>query len=653
MYKIIMTTILWISIGWVYAQDFSFGKVSKSDFDAALTMSESEAVVLREFGKARIEYSIVKKTLVLNYYYHTRILIRTKDGLEHGNFSVPLYISGSEREFISNIKGITYAVENGKVAETTLEKKNILTEKISENLYATKIALPNVREGSIIELRYTTESPFLYNLQSWTFENFIPKVYSEFVTEIPEICTYHTNLRSFKSLSKRHSEPYDTQISTELTEIRGTRTTYAMENIPAFVKEDYMTAPSNYMSKMTFELARYSIPFGPSKNFTKTWQDVEQQLAEADDFGKELNRKNLFKEILPQILTSEMDERQKAKTIYEYIKAQIKWNKKYGMFADNGVKKALTERNGNIADINLALINALDAADIKVSPVILSTRDKGFPSFVHPAISDFNYVIAHVTIGDTEYLLDASDINHPFGLIPLRCINFKGRLLSPQKSDWIDLKANASSSVKYVFNGILTEEGTLEGKFEIQRYGYAALHKRNEIKDFNSLEEYFENQQEKTNNFHIIKSEVNHLDLPDNLLVESHNIEIKNFAKVHGTSMSFNPLFTGITTKNPFNLDERNYPVDLGSKIEEAFEINILLPDSYKISQKPNNINLALPNRDARYLYTINESENTLSVQVLSSLNKPLFLPEEYLNLKEFFSRIIQSQKIDLTIEKS
>ena len=637
-----------------FAQDFSFGKISAEDFDKGDYAPHSEAIVLHEYGKARIEYQNIKGELVLRFYYHTKILIKNKEGLDYANFTVPLFKSSGSRETIEGVKGTTYnKLDDGKIEKTDLDKKNILTEKVSENRDVVKIALANVKEGSIIELKYSTESPYLYNLESWQFQSYIPKIHSEFVSEIPEICHYNVNMKGYVKLDSRKQLPYDTKISTSTGDIRGTQTIYIAKDIPAFIREDYMTTPKNFMGMLTFELASFSIPFGPSHNYATTWENVKEQLYTADNFGKELNRTNLFKSILPTIIKDDMTNYEKANILYNYIKTQINWNKSYGLFADNGVKKALEQRNGNAADINFALISALRAANIEANPVILSTRENGMPALFRPTITDYNYVITHIEIDSSEYLLDASDAHAPFGQLPLRCINHKGNLLTKTAYKWVDLVSMLSSKVSYDFTGELTEDGTLHGTLTSMRIGYAATNKREEIKKFNSIEEYKENIYEKNTNYKINTHEMYNLDDPSQVLTESQEIEFKNFANKNGNELKFIPFITSRTTKNPFNLDERSYPVDLGSTIEESFILNIKLPDSYTVKNKPKNQSLALPNRDARYLYIIKEAEGVLTVQISSMLNKPLFLPDQYLDLKEFFSHIIQSQSQDITIVPS
>lgn len=74
-----------------------------------------------------------------------------------------------------------------------------------------------------------------------------------------------------------------------------------------------MTAAKNFMGKLTFELASFSIPFGESYNFSKSWVEVAKQLNNSSDFGRELNRSNLFKTVLTTLVTADMSQHTKAK----------------------------------------------------------------------------------------------------------------------------------------------------------------------------------------------------------------------------------------------------------------------------------------------------------------------------------------------------
>ena len=124
----------------IYGQDFSFGKIKTADFERK--KEDANALVLQEFGKASIEYNTVKKELVLRNYFHTKIQIITKEGFDQANFTASIYNNGTDKEYITGIKGKTYNLRDGKVVETDLQKSNIFTEKSTDNLTLTKIAFP-------------------------------------------------------------------------------------------------------------------------------------------------------------------------------------------------------------------------------------------------------------------------------------------------------------------------------------------------------------------------------------------------------------------------------------------------------------------------------------------------------------------------------
>jgi len=62
-----------------------------------------------------------------------------------------------------------------------------------------KIAMPNVKEGTILEIEYTTMSPFLWNFVDWQFQYSIPVRYSEFIAAYPEWFTYNRQFQGYDS----------------------------------------------------------------------------------------------------------------------------------------------------------------------------------------------------------------------------------------------------------------------------------------------------------------------------------------------------------------------------------------------------------------------------------------------------------------------
>ncbi|MFT5076547.1 MAG: hypothetical protein ACI9D4_001905 [Polaribacter sp.] len=105
------------------------------------------------------------------------------------------------------------------------------------------------------------------------------------------------------------------------------------------------------------------------------------------------------------------------------------------------MKDAFEKKSGSIAEINLSLINALEAADLDAKIVLHSTRENGLPTKAYPIITDFNYLLALVTIGDEKIILDASEKFAPFRILPFRTLNKEVRVMDYKKgSYWLPIE---------------------------------------------------------------------------------------------------------------------------------------------------------------------------------------------------------------------
>src|SRR5690606_18312046 len=117
----------------------------------------------------------------------------------------------------------------------------------------------------------------------------------------------------------------------------------------------------NYISTINFELAEIFMANGAKRKITKEWKDIDQQLKKHADFGKQVKRDELFKNQLPAVIEGATNDLEKAQAVYEHIKGLFKWNNYNGMYSDEGIKRAMEKRTGNVADINLSLVAALSA----------------------------------------------------------------------------------------------------------------------------------------------------------------------------------------------------------------------------------------------------------------------------------------------------
>lgn len=342
----------------------------------------------------------------------------------------------------------------------------------------------------------------------------------------------------------------------------------------------------------------------------------------------------------------------KAQKVYDFVKNHFTWNEYFGAYTDVGIKKAVDDKTGNVADINLALIAALREADLYAEPVMLATRHVERPGELHPVLNDFNYVVAKMNVGDKYYLLDAVDDFLPFGLISDFCYNGKGRVIAEGGSYWIELKPADRSRIVTQVTLKLSTEGMLTGNVTHSYYGYAAVDQRKKIVSFTDEKSYVADA--KSNN-HIMEITAYDRTVEADLskpITETFAVEINAFDSPGASHFLFNPFFNGRMETNPFKTEKRNFPVDFGVPVERNLIVTVEYPDNVEVTSVPDKIGLALPNAGGRYIYSALADGKKLTISNLMSIAKPIYQPEEYPYLRELYAKKIQTENTDIIFQK-
>jgi hypothetical protein len=506
----------------------------------------------------------------------------------------------------------------------------------------------------VVEVRYYLESPFRFNFKSWAFQSDIPKIQTEYWARIPANYLYNITLRGFYKLHKNESEVVKDCFMPGSYKADCSLYKYAMQHVPAFVEEDYMTAKSNFLSSLNFELSEIHYFDGRKDKVTKEWKDVDHELRTHPEFGGQLRRgKEIIRDNLVQALAQEPDSLQKAWQIYDFIKNHYTWNNYLGKYSDLGIKKAFDSKTGNVADINLSLVAALNYAGFQADPVILSTRENGSPVELHPVMTDFNYVVAKVKVQGQSYLLDATDPFLSFGTLPVRCLNGKGRVMASRgPSYWMDIKPTAKAKQVSLVSLTLQPAGNFKGQVVYSTDGYEALQERKKITSFNTQEEYIESVDEKWTKIKILKYDIANLRQLNQTLQQSYEVEIEGFDNLNKNKLFLNPFFIGDWSKNPFTARERLYPVDLGAPIEDHLSVTLEYPADFEISNLPPAVAISLPNNGGRYLFSVQNLGNKIILNSLLTLNKAIYTSEEYPYLKELINKVVQSYQSNLVFNK-
>ncbi|PWL38124.1 hypothetical protein DKG77_07485 [Flagellimonas aquimarina] len=630
-------------------KDDEFGSLTsfEKNFETYEKDSTANAIVLFEKGKAHFE--VLGRKIRLIKEYHVKIKILKKEGFDEANISIPYYHKDRLTEIVEKINAITH---NGDSKSHVLENK-IYTSDISENRSEKKFTFPNVQEGSILEYEYKLITPYMFNLTGWVFQSDIPKISSEFTAEIPGNYVYNrTLIGSLKldineSILKKncfHIEGYAKTGDCEVVK-------YGMKNIPAFKEaENYMLAPSNYISKIEFELSEFKGFDGVREKYTKTWKDVDKEFRADKNIGRQLSKNSYFEKNVPLELFNEPDDLKRAKKIYEFTKSYFTWNKKYSIHQNSRVKDAFEKRTGSVGEINLSLINLLNASNIKAEIMLMSTREKGVPKKTHPVMSDFNYLVAKTEINGVSYLLDATDKEIPFGMLPYRCLNLYGRVMDFKNgSYWHDIQPEEKN--RSLVRGMVSldlENQIIEGSFNTIQTGYYAVKKRKDLEAF-SNEEYL---------LGIEDSFANEVTISDYQLQEkisdektvSERYKFKWQIEKVEDKLYLNPFFIKFFTKNPFILEKHNYPIDFGYNRNFKYQMHIKVPEGYSLKNLPQNSNIVLGDDSGHLRLLYEEKHGLITILFDFSIKKSHYPPDYYSPLQEIFKNAVNVQKNSLIV---
>ena len=652
MKKIYLTTLLTLSILSLFAQnnEYTFGELTNKDiiFTKEQIDSTANAVVLYESGDTKFKVDNSNVKVYTTYYF--KIKIFNKEGFKHATFSIPIYNNKSHSEKVVEVKGITH--NNNNTNKTHLSLNNVYTEQQNNNWKSVKFTMPNLKDNCIIEVSYTIVTPFKFNLTGWPFQSNIPKLVSQYNALIPGNYIYNRKLTGYLKLTTNTSIVKKNCFS--VPGFKGDANcedlTYSMVNIPAFKEEEYMTSSENLKSKITFELAKTIWFDGTKREYTTTWDEVDREFRTDKNVGVQLRKNKYFDTALPVEIKSIPNKMERAKAVYTFIQQHYSYNKNYGMFKDVRVKDAFENNTGNASEINISLINALEAAGLNSELVLISTRDNGFPTKVYPVITDFNYVLAKINIDNDTYLLDATDKLMPFGMLPFRCLNSYGRAMDfENESYWVDIDAYKNSQTSITVHLVLNDNGSITGKFRRKNSGYNALNKRMDyqFKNENEIIDEFENT---FNNLTVTNYSIENKDNIDKPLIENFELEFE-FENID--LIYFNPFFGGSFQENPFKQEDRLYPVDFGYPQKHTLTLSLELPDSYKIKSYPTDHAINF-NEKAGVFSLKSRASNIYKYSLYSSfeINKAIFQNNEYNRLKELFKYAINAQKTPLAIEK-
>ena len=656
------------------SEPIKFGKPDPKDFGAAPFVGDSAAaaVVLCDYGNTTFQY--LNNEFKLISERTTRIKILKKAGYDLATVQVPLYHRSTNEEKLSGLRGFTYNLVNGQVQKTKLESANTFIEERNSNVRVRKFTLPDVREGSVIEYSYFVTSDFFFNFQDWTFQREVPTRWSEFRASIPEYFDYKMLLQGYHGLAVQTKADNLTQFtertaggisgsfnatreaaSSETATVPITTYHWAMKDVPAFRDEPYMTTSNDYVDRLNFQLAGVRFPGQGYNNLAGTWAKINTELLTDDDFGGQLSRGNFLKDQMAALVAQYPEVTARAAAVRQVVMAAVRYDGNDRLKTTGSLRKAFDAHRGTSADVNLLLIAALRDAGITAHPLLLSTRDHGRVNQTLPMLDRFNYVVALVPLADGQDLLvDATEPLLPCGVLPERCLNRVGRLVTKAAADgrWVELVPNQRYVHYQQVSMTLDAQGGLSGKVHEEHGGYSGVDARKELSQLGE-KKYFAELTSQHSGWTLPKFAVANRENVNKPLTLDYEFAQAADDNTSAGTLYLSPLREFGSEQNPFRHDGRLFPVDFGALQDQTTMVTLTLPAGYELAETPKPAVVELPDGGGRFLYSVSAATPGV-VQLTSrlSLRKTVYQAEEYATLREFYRLMLEKQGEKLVIKK-
>ncbi|MBI9035506.1 MAG: DUF3857 domain-containing protein [Bacteroidales bacterium] len=640
---------------------FKYGKVTMEELQMSSCEFHPEAysMYLYKYGDIEFKYTNEK-----GWQYVYSVIIRKKIfnklDADAGNMKIRIYNpeNGRNIEKVTSLNAVTFNLENGKVVKTKLSRKDQYEKRLNDKWSEFSFAMPDVKEGSVLDIKYEIVSDFLFNLQTWKFQEDIPVGYSEFRYCIPQYFNYQVgivgNVIPVESQQENFMETFTyewksmpkaggvVQKGTNTMESMSLKRRFVSLNIPPVEDEPYMNNKCDIPSRIVFQLMSIIMPNKPLEVIAGNYDKFNNELMDMNSFGERLKKGNFSKKWKESVMGE--DALEKAISIYQLVQNHFTWDGYNSFLSSDAGSTAFNKGEGNVAAINLSFIAALREYNINAYPVILSTRGHGTVNPVYPSFDEFNYVIAYIRIGDNYYLADATTQNQ-FGVLPVRCLNGNGRIISESGGEWVSLKNQAehNSNVMIQMN---FQEDELSCVVNSKQLGYAAAEVDGTYKKQGSesfVSEFVEDFSEwNIENFNYDSlNNTNQVKISFKMKQE-HNAE---------DIIYLQPLSYGASKKNPFTRETRFSLIDFPYKTKERVYSIITIPQGYT-AELPETSVIQLPEKAGVFKYVVSQNGNSVSILSDLQINKTEFSAEEYGYLKQFLDMVAEKNNQIVVLKK-
>lgn len=646
--------------------NLKYSKPSKEEltFTSYPADTTATAVYLLHKGNTKFTY---KDGFQLVTEYWIRIKVLKPQGVSYADVTIPYYAPADRDEGqtrTADVEGCSYNMENGECVKAPIKSDLISEERVSNLTKVLKFSLPAVKVGTVFEYQYKLYSDYFSDIDNWMMQEELPVVFNQYEITIPNVFIYNIELRG-----KDHIESKEKDASMHATEsnegimtsnanefaIRARQLTFTSRNLPAIRQdESYCWCPEDYKIQISFDLEGTQFPGQEYKAYSQKWEDVDKQLTrpEHEQFGKHLSLTNPFREDAKLLLTSDMSFEERVIAAFQLLKKELAWNGKYHLYSKEP-EKVIKAGNGNNVDLNFIFISILKDFGLEAYPVVLSRRSTGVLPFNFPSLQKLNtFVVAILNIENQEYVYLDSSMDVPaLNVLPPELSVNKARILTPtgtEEKKWVNL-LDLIGNTTFMNIDATIQDDQIKGHRTTQLQGQQAIEYQ---KQEQQKREPFTHAPESVNKEKLVvnnlKSEISKNDYTQ---IKEEFDFIMQVDKVDGR-LYINPMLFPQLSKNPFIQTERILPIEFAYPHKINLMCSLTLPEGYEIEELPQSQIVKTEREELHCRYFIQKQENKVMVNYIFNLKTHLFPSDEYKQLQELWTKVIEKNNALIVLKK-
>jgi hypothetical protein len=547
-------------------------------------------------------------------------------------------------------------MENGKLSKTKINKEKIHTERLNEDYILAKVAVPQVKVGTVIEYEYTIHSNIYYHIYDWYAQEDIPVAYTKYELNIPTLFMFNVEVNGIKPIENEVTEGAIKYKATtnNLSEYGTCKTniyTCICRDMPALKKDEFIWNIHDYTTKVTAELKGIYTPDQVYHEIRKTWDQIDDQLLSHPEFGGRMKNHSKYRDELEKLGIDKMEDlKEKVCATFTLLRNKLAWNGKYDL-SPHPASDVIKKGSGSNADLNMILINMLGDVGVKAVPVIMSTRANGHLPQSYPSLNKINTFIVGIPNGASMLYLDASATNGYLNVLPPNLYSDQARILQKgEQGKWVNLQKIGDGKTIIDIEANLSADAVLDGTETVVYTGNTAANEREAFGNANDSIA-FVGQKAKENDIEIIECQMTgHKEFSPTV---KETIHFKKIGDLAGDVMYINP-FPDIPIRNsPYLSSERLLPVEFPFKQFFSMNIRMKLPSSWELDEIPERIMVASSDNtiSGHIAYDL-ASSDVLTIQYLFKLNNVLYTSDKYDTLKQLFDLFASRSKDMLVLKR-